>query len=161
MQEFEYGGKHLHELSKVSDIKDLDKQIDEIEKRFKALREWAVDNHLVLTPLHLTNVLNTNKTTFEKWRRGLVMVEGKSRPVEEGNFDKSVIRLVRLRADLITAWCEYCRQWCLDAVASDNVPSRSIYLSKAIFHNWDTPQEKKDGKVGVEVLLSKSKKKAK
>ena len=161
MQEFTYNGKSLYDLPKVSDIKDLDKQLDEIQARFVALREWAVDNHLVLTTLHLRNVLNCNSSTFERWRRGLVQMNGKARPVEEATYDKSLVRIIRQRSELITAWCEYCRQWCLDSVASDNVPSRSIYISKAIFHNWDTPQDKKDNKVGVEVLLSKSKKKVK
>lgn len=164
-KEFTYFNKPLYELESVLAIKDIDKQLEEIDLRLKKLRRWCLDEGIIMTDLHMRNALRVSHSSWERMIRGTVKetVDGVSRNIKAEQSKKlsnEQKRALRARSDYLIQWHEYCRQWCLDSVAKDAVPSRSIYISKSIFHNWDTPQEKKDNKISVELLVQKAKEKA-
>ena len=152
-KEFTYFNKPLYELESVIAIKDIDKQLEEIDLRLKKLRRWCLDEGIIMTDLHMRNALRVSHSSWERMIRGTVKetVDGVSRNIKAEQSKKlsnEQKRALRERSDYLIQWHE------------DAVPSRSIYISKSIFHNWDTPQEKKDNKISVELLVQKAKEKA-
>lgn len=162
MARFTYEGVPIHKITPVTVFKDLRVQITEIEKRLEAMAEYCLENKLVMTPLHMMNCLGVTEHTYTNYLRGTVR-DTKSRngqmrmdaDLSPRKSDKEVA-LIKERSELLKRWEAICNQNCLDTVARDNQFGRSIYLSKAIFHNWDTPQDKGVVETSIEVLLGKA-----
>lgn len=159
---FTYRGIPVHKLPAVTRIKDLRKQMREIELRLEAMASYCDENGLVMTPLHMMNALAVAEPAYNKMLRGKATVRetgGKTRNLDaEYSHTKSdeEVALIRERAELLQKWELLCNQNCLDAVAKDNQFGRTIYLSKAIFHNWDTPQNTGVVDSSIEIILGKA-----
>lgn len=157
MARFEYKGVSIYKLTPVTKIKDLREQIKEIEERLEAMANYCDENSLVMTPLHMRNALNLTEETYN------VMLRGKARgktvsidPEMTKTKTDEEIALIKQRSELLKHWESSCNQHCLDTVARDNQFGRSIYLSKAVFHNWDTPQATGTADTSIEIVLGKA-----
>ena len=158
MARFEYKGVSIYKLTPVSKIKDLRKQIKEIEERLVAMAQYCDENGLVMTPLHMMNALGLVEPAYG------VMLRGKSHSASGAPIDSELTKRktdeelarIKQRSDLLRHWESACNQHCLDAVAKDNQFGRTIYLSKAIFHNWDTPQNTGVVDSSIEIILGKA-----
>ena len=157
MARFSYKGTPIHKLTSVNDIKDLREQLIEIEERLEAMAAYCDKNGLVMTPLHMTNALGVSEVTYRHMLHGKVRSGSTSVDAE---FSKTKtdeeVALIRERAALLQRWESLCNQNCLDAVSKDNQFGRTIYLSKAIFHNWDTPQNTAVVSDSIEIVLGKA-----
>ncbi|MBO4556528.1 MAG: hypothetical protein J5706_07185 [Elusimicrobiales bacterium] len=121
------------------------------------MANYCDENSLVMTPLHMRNALGLIEETYN------VMLRGKARgatapiDVEMTKLKKDEeIALIKQRSELLKHWESSCNQHCLDTVAKDNQFGRSIYLSKAVFHNWDTPQATGTVDNSIEIILGKA-----
>lgn len=157
MARFSYNGVPIHKLTPVTKIKDFRKQYKEIENRLEAMAQYCDENGLVMTPLHMMNCLGVTEQPYG------VMLRGKARVAETSlNAEYSrtktdeEVAFIKERAGLLQRWESVCNQNCLDAVAKDNQFGRTIYLSKAIFHNWDTPQNTGVVDSSIEIILGKA-----
>ena len=163
MARFEYKGVSIYKLTPVTKIKDLREQITEIEERLEAMARYCDENSLVMTPLHMMNALGLIAETYD------TMLRGKARgntangaPSDKYDVELSKtkkdeeIALIKERSQLLKHWETACNQHCLDTVARDNQFGRSIYLSKAVFHNWDTPQATGTVDSSIEIVLGKA-----
>ena len=155
---FSYNGTPIHKLTSVNDIKDLREQLVEIEERLEAMANYCDKNGLVMTPLHMTNALGVSEAEYGRMLRGKY-VPNRGGPVSV-EFSKTrtdeEVALIKERAALLQRWESLCNQNCLDAVSKDNQFGRTIYLSKAIFHNWDTPQNTAVVSDSIEIVLGKA-----
>lgn len=157
IKRFTYNGVPIYKLTPVTAIKDLREQLVEIENRLVAMAKYCDENGLVMTPLHMKNALGLVGTDYQRMLRGKYMAGGVVKSVNEspGRSDED-IALIKTRSKLLQQWEEICNQNCLDTVAKDNQFGRSIYLSKAIFHNWDTPQNTAVVSDSIEIVLGKA-----
>ena len=160
IKRFTYNGKKLGELTPVTDIKDYDQQLEEIVSRLKAIDDYCWENGLILTPTHMQNVLGVSSSTFSNMKTGKTCSLKKSGclSVEEVNArcSEERERFLLARRDILNKWTDIGKQMCLDRCSTDQYPTGSIYLSKAVYHNWDTPQQEAEGKVSIEILLGKA-----
>lgn len=156
MKEFYLDGEPLYALTPIFKIKDLKEQMLEIERRLIALRNYCIEEKTVLTPLHIRNVLVIGSDTFNRYLRGVVQDKnGRIIRVRESDLPKEEVELIEERAKYLRRWMDYARQWVLDDVSTQHGIG-AIYISKSIFHNWDTPQTKQDNKLSVEMLVRKA-----
>lgn len=159
IKRFTYEGVPIYKLTPVTAIKDLREQMVEIENRLVAMAKYCDENGLVMTPLHMKNSLGITSTVYARMLRGKYLPACGGTPI---SVDRSPSRtdeevaLVKERAALLQQWEEICNQNCLDTVAKDSQFGRSIYLSKAIFHNWDTPQNTAVVSDSIEIVLGKA-----
>ena len=159
MKEFIYNGIPLHKLESIYEIKDLDKQIEEIEARLEAMLEFCKTNKATFSPLHMKNALAISSKTFQRYTRGVVIDKNKKAiPVETSDLTKHDREAIRKRSDLLKAWRDYGQMWCIDDISATS-SSGNIYLGKALYHMWDKPQEKQENKIGVELLIKEAAKK--
>ena len=163
MARFEFKGVPIYKLTPVNRIKDLREQIVEMEERLEAMASYCDKNGLVMTPLHMRNALGLIEETYN------TMLRGKARGnTSQGSIanqydvelaktksDEEIV-LIKQRSELLKRWESACNQHCLDTVAKDNQFGRSIYLSKAVFHNWDTPQATGTVDSSIEIVLGKA-----
>ena len=157
MARFEYKGVSIYKLEPVTKIKDLREQITEIEERLEAMARYCDENSLVMTPLHMMNALGLIAETYDTMLRGKARGNTVSIDVEMTKMKKDEeIALIKQRSELLKHWEAACNQHCLDTVAKDNQFGRSIYLSKAVFHNWDTPQATGTVDNSIEIILGKA-----
>ncbi len=125
------------------------------------MAQYCDENGLVMTPLHMMNCLGVTEQIYNKMLRGKssVGINGSKRNLDaEYSRTKSAeeVEFIQERAALLQKWELLCNQNCLDAVAKDNQFGRTIYLSKAIFHNWDTPQTTGVVDSSIEIILGKA-----
>lgn len=157
IKRFTYNGVPIYKLTPVTAIKDLREQLVEIENRLVAMAKYCDENGLVMTPLHMKNALGVVSTEYGRMLRGKYIASGVAKDVESSRTATAEeVALVKKRATLLQQWEEICNQNCLDTVAKDNQFGRSIYLSKAIFHNWDTPQNTAVVSDSIEIVLGKA-----
>lgn len=154
---FTYNGVPIHKLTSISAIKDLREQLPEIEKRLEAMAAYCDKNGLVMTPLHMMNALGVSEAVYGRMLRGKYRANGVVTSVDNSptKTDEEVA-LIKERAAVLQRWESLCNQNCLDAVAKDPQFGRTIYLSKAIFHNWDTPQNTSVVSDSIEIVLGKA-----
>lgn len=156
---FTYNGVPIHKLVSVSAIKDLREQLPEIEKRLEAMAYYCDVNGLVMTPLHMMNALGVSEITYSHMLRGKAPAKSSNRYLDaefSGTKTDDEVALIKERAAILQRWESLCNQNCLDAVAKDPQFGRTIYLSKAIFHNWDTPQNTGVVDSSIEIVLGKA-----
>lgn len=158
MARFSYNGTPIHKLTSVMKIADLPKQLIEIENRLVAMAKYCDENGLVMTPLHMMNALGVIERDYSRMLRGKYMAHNSGPADIERSREKTEeeVALIKERASLLQHWESLCNQNCLDAVAKDNQFGRTIYLSKAIFHNWDTPQNTAVVSDSIEIVLGKA-----
>jgi hypothetical protein len=160
ISEFTYEGKPVYELESVYEIKDRNLQLVEIHNRLVALRKYSLEHGTIMSLKHIRNVLGINSHTFSMWSRAMVKLRdgtivkacNSDLPEDEKKFRED-------RAALLRKWFDLTDQWCLDAVMVSKNTVGAIYLSKSIWKNYDTPQEKRDNKLGIEVILRRAKEK--
>lgn len=147
--EFKYNDLAVHELSSVTKIEGSE-QLAEIDRRIKALYDFSRENSLVITPVHIRNVLAVSESTYNRYKHG--KIPGNELPSQERqDFAKA-------RSALIKRWESIADSYCMDKVSCDAVPARSIYLSKAIFNHWDNPGvDKESGNQSIEVIIKEKK----
>lgn len=161
MARFVYNDIPIHKLPPVTNVKGFRQQLREINSRLEAMAQYCDENGLVMTPLHMMNCLGVTEQTYNKMLRGKssVGINGSKRNLDaEYSRTKSAeeVEFIQERAALLQKWELLCNQNCLDAVAKDNQFGRTIYLSKAIFHNWDTPQTTGVVDSSIEIILGKA-----
>lgn len=156
MARFEFKGVPIYKLTPVNRIKDLREQIVEIEERLEAMAKYCDENSLVMTPLHMRNALGLIEETYNTMLRGKTRGATTSIDAEMSKKTDEELALIKQRSELLKRWESACNQHCLDTVAKDNQFGRSIYLSKAVFHNWDTPQATGTVDSSIEIVLGKA-----
>lgn len=157
IKRFTYNGVPIYKLTPVTAIKDLHEQLIEIENRLVAMAKYCDENGLVMTPLHMKNALGVVSSEYGRMLRGKYRPDsGNHVDIERSTKPDEEVALIKKRAALLQQWEEICNQNCLDTVARDNQFGRSIYLSKAIFHNWDTPQNTAVVSDSIEIVLGKA-----
>lgn len=157
IRRFTYNGVPIYKLTPVTAIKDLHEQLIEIENRLVAMAKYCDENGLVMTPLHMKNALGVVSSEYGRMLRGKYRPDsGNHVDIERSTKPDEEVALIKKRAALLQQWEEICNQNCLDTVAKDNQFGRSIYLSKAIFHNWDTPQNTAVVSDSIEIVLGKA-----
>lgn len=154
---FVYNGVPIHKLTPVTHIKDLREQMQEIESRIEAMAAYCDEHGLVMTPLHIRNALALTDNVYKRLLNGKYNAGYNHVDVEyHKSYTDEQVALFKEIAALLQRWEALCNQFCLDSVATDNQFGRGIYMSKAIFHNWDTPQSVTAAETSIEVLLGKA-----
>lgn len=150
--EFKYNGLALHELQPVTKVPEGVEQLTEIDRRIKALYDFSRENSLVMTPTHIRNTLVVSEATYMRYKHG--KLGGSDIAFQEQ--DKR--DFVKARSALIKRWESIADGYCMDKVSTDNVPARSIFLSKTIFGHWDNPGvDKESGNQSIEVIIREKK----
>lgn len=144
MEPFVYDGMMLFEMSPVSAL-PLDEQLKEMEARYKALYEWSYGTFIV-TKTHLALVLGFPDAghVYHDWKT--------CRKVGVDNEDYEKLQK---RAELMRHWESVFEASCIDKTSSDTIPARAIFLAKSVYGYWDTPQNKEENKLSIEVLIKR------
>ena len=126
-EEFLYKGKPIYELERLTNIPQ-EKQLQEIENRFIALREHYFKTNTPLTAVHFYNVLRIGKTTWQNWLNARRKFSGKSVHIIGTDSDSKAVAFVTARAALLQDWLSYAEQWTMDGMANDPVPTRRMFV---------------------------------
>ena len=159
LDEFVYHGTPIYALKSVLDIEDIKQQTIEIENRLIAVRDYCLSHNVIMTPFHIINVLNVSKDAFNRMKSGSIKQNGKWVSVEASKRHNATDKAnIRARSDLLRKWEDYMKQWCVDRINSDTIPTRAIYTSKAVFGFQDSPNSTSIDKrmPTIEVLIKKA-----
>lgn len=145
--EFKYNGLSVYELPSVTKI-DGQEQLNEIDRRIKALYDFSRENSLIMTPVHIRNVLAVSEATYIRYKHG------KLGNAELALQDQTKQEFVKARSALVKRWESIADGYCMDKVSGDTVPARSIFMAKAIFGHWDSPAAEKElAAQSIEVII--------